>query len=162
MGNGDGFKYGTDYYRNSRHAGNSKMRYYLDTNILVYLLSQSKDEIYFSVKSILSECSNILFASSISVSELILLYRIGKFKVKSYKTGHDLLDSLEQFSIRMTFFNEFHFKQYLALNIVGDHKDVIDHMIIAQAISDKMPLISSDHEFKKYVPQGLNLVFNRR
>jgi PIN domain nuclease of toxin-antitoxin system len=125
------------------------MRYYLDANILVYLLSQNKDEVHFSVKNILSDPSNILFVSSISLSELVLLYRTGKFKIKSYKTEQDILDNLEQFNIQMIFFNEFHFKRYLTLSINEKHKDVIDHMIIAQAISDKIPLISSDHEFKK-------------
>ena len=138
------------------------MRYYLDTNILVYLLSQNKDEIHFSVKNILSDPSNILFASYISLQELVLLYRTGKFKIKNYKTEQDILDNPEQFNIRMILFNEFHFKQYLALNINENHKDVIDHMIIAQSISDKIPLISSDHAFKNYVPQGLSLIFNRR
>jgi len=35
-------------------------------------------------------------------------------------------------------------------------------MIIAQAISDKMPVISSDRKFKLYEKQGLQLVFNKR
>jgi PIN domain nuclease of toxin-antitoxin system len=43
-----------------------------------------------------------------------------------------------------------------------DHKDPNDHMIIAQAISDKIPLISSDNKFKPYEKQGLQLVFNKR
>jgi PIN domain nuclease of toxin-antitoxin system len=62
----------------------------------------------------------------------------------------------------MILFNEFHFKQYLALNINENHKDVIDHMIIARSISDKIPLISSDHAFKNYVSRGLSFVYNKR
>ena len=37
-----------------------------------------------------------------------------------------------------------------------------DHMIIAHAITNRMPLISSDQKFKFYEKQGLELVFNER
>jgi PIN domain nuclease of toxin-antitoxin system len=45
---------------------------------------------------------------------------------------------------------------------VGKHNDPNDHAIIAQAIADKIPVISSDHKFKSYISQGLKLVFNKR
>ena len=51
---------------------------------------------------------------------------------------------------------------YAALEIVHGHKDPNDHVVIVQAISDKIPMISSDRQFKKYIDQGLELVFNRR
>ncbi len=35
-------------------------------------------------------------------------------------------------------------------------------MIIAQAISDKIPLVSSDHKFGRYVKFGLDFIFNER
>jgi len=37
-----------------------------------------------------------------------------------------------------------------------------DHLIISQAISDKIPVISSDYKFKEYIEQGLDFVFNKR
>ncbi|OAV63386.1 hypothetical protein Barb6_03775 [Bacteroidales bacterium Barb6] len=37
-----------------------------------------------------------------------------------------------------------------------------DHAIIAQAISDKIPLISSDTKFQYYTGQGLDFIFNKR
>lgn len=43
-----------------------------------------------------------------------------------------------------------------------DHKDPSDHVIISHAMSERMPLISSDRKFVYYLPQGLNLVFNER
>ena len=41
-----------------------------------------------------------------------------------------------------------------------DHKDPFDHIIIAQAISHKMTLISSDTKFPFYRKQGLRLIEN--
>jgi len=48
------------------------------------------------------------------------------------------------------------------LEPASDHKDPNDHIIIAQSISDKIPVISSDRKFKLYEKQGLKLVFNKR
>jgi len=58
--------------------------------------------------------------------------------------------------------NKHHLLQYAELAIASGHKDPNDHIIIAQAISDKIPIISSDQKFKEYVNQGLEFIFNRR
>ena len=51
---------------------------------------------------------------------------------------------------------------YYDLRIAENHKDMNDHLIISQAISDKIPVISSDYKFKEYIEQGLDFVFNKR
>ena len=50
-----------------------------------------------------------------------------------------------------------------ALNINEEqgHKDPFDHIIIAQAISHKMTLVSSDTKFPFYRKQGLRLLENK-
>lgn len=138
------------------------MRYYLDTNILVFILSDQFDEINSDIQTILEDYSSILYVSNIAVQELIFLYRIGKFRSKFYKCEQDLTDSLKENGIRIVYFNEHHLDAYTSLQLVDGHKDMYDHAIIAQAISDKIPLISSDHEFEWYTKQGLNFIFNRR
>ncbi len=35
-------------------------------------------------------------------------------------------------------------------------------LIIGQAISDRVLLVSSDHKFEHYVKYGLNFIFNKR
>lgn len=37
-----------------------------------------------------------------------------------------------------------------------------DHLIISQAISDRIDLISSDTKFKEYISQGLKFIYNKR
>ena len=44
--------------------------------------------------------------------------------------------------------------------MVSDHNDPFDHIIIAQAISHKMTLVSSDTKVPFYRKQGLRLVEN--
>jgi PIN domain nuclease of toxin-antitoxin system len=48
-----------------------------------------------------------------------------------------------------------HLECYSDLDVIQKHNDPNDHMIIAQAISDKIPLISSGQKFKCYISQGL-------
>ena len=55
-----------------------------------------------------------------------------------------------------------HLRQYAGLPLHGDHRDLNDRLIIAQAISDRIPLISSDGNFSDYTDDGLEFVFNER
>ena len=48
----------------------------------------------------------------------------------------------------------------LRTNDKQGHKDPSDHVIIAQAITENLPLISSDQRFEYYRKQGLDLIFN--
>lgn len=114
------------------------MRYYLDTNILYFILSDRYDEIDRDVKAILDDYSSIVYVSNIVVQELIFLYRIGKFRYKLYKSEKDLIGAIEENDIRIIYSNEYHLKTYTSLQIAEGHKDINDHVIIAQAISDQI------------------------
>ena len=60
--------------------------------------------------------------------------------------------------------NKEHMKTYAALelNEAEGHKDPSDHIIISHAITERLPLISSDTHFKFYQKQGLDLIFNKK
>jgi len=59
--------------------------------------------------------------------------------------------------------NTEHMKTYaqLQLNEAMGHKDPSDHIIISQAITEHLPLVSSDTRFPFYRNQGLELIENR-
>jgi PIN domain nuclease of toxin-antitoxin system len=130
--------------------------------MLIFILAKDPDEISSKVSDILTDYANIFYVSSVAVKELILLYRIGKAVPKTIKSEEDILNEIEKSGIKIVFFNEHHFSSYTKLSIADGHKDMNDHAIIAQAISDKIALISSDHAFNKYTAQNLNFVFNKR
>ena len=50
----------------------------------------------------------------------------------------------------------------LEINEAQGHKDPSDHVIIAHAITEHLPLISSDTRFEFYRSQGLDLIFNKK
>ena len=139
------------------------MRYYLDTNVLAFILHNDFDNIHYNVKGKLEDYANSLLVSSIVVQEMILLFRIGKLNYKNtYKNENDLLKKIAELNIQTVYFSKENNVAYCNLQIAENHKDMNDHLIIAQAISDKIPLISSDSKFKEYVAQGLEFVFNKR
>lgn len=95
--------------------------------------------------------------------ELLQLYRIRKIQPKEFKDATEMYNSIENvFFIKIIPFAKEHVNALSQLNIPADHNNPFDHSIIAQAISEKMILVSSDKKFKEYVPQNLKLAFNRR
>jgi PIN domain nuclease of toxin-antitoxin system len=139
------------------------MRYYLDTNLLVFILFREQDNIHYDVKTILEDYANTLFVSSVVVQEAVLLFRIGKLHYKNtYKNEKDLIKNMEGLNIQTVYFTKENNATYLDLQIAENHKDLNDHLILSQAISDKIPLISSDKAFFNYQKQGLKFIFNKR
>jgi len=139
------------------------MRYYLDTNVLVFILHNDFDNIHHDVKAILEDYANSLLVSSVVIQELVLLFRIDKLHYKyTYRNEKDLIKKIEELNIQTVFFSKENNSTYCDLQIAGNHKDMNDHLIISQAISDKIPLISSDTKFREYIGQGLDFIYNRR
>jgi PIN domain nuclease of toxin-antitoxin system len=139
------------------------VRYLLDTNILAFLVSGDSDSISYETKEILSNYQNLLFASSISLVELLQLFRIRKIQPKAFQDALTMCNAIEkEFYIKIIPFAKEHVGTLSRLQIPADHNDPFDHAIIAQALSEKMTLVSSDKKFKEYIPQHLSLAFNRR
>lgn len=142
-------------------------RYYIDTNILIFLITANGDEeLSGDIKGILSDYGNMLLVSSVCVKEVIHLCQTGRLKRK-LKAGkgnraQDAIRLIRDMGVRIMPVNEYHLKEYSELRLVEDHSDPDDRLIIAQAISDRIPLVSSDRKFHLYEEDGLELVFNKR
>jgi len=67
------------------------MRYYLDTNIVAFILFDKtlEDNCDRNVRNILSDYENIFYTSSIAVRELVKLYIDGELKSMRYKSPND-------------------------------------------------------------------------
>lgn len=138
-------------------------RYLLDTNILVFAISGETQNFSNETKSILSDFSNQLHTNSISVIELLQLYRIGKIQIQRFKTATELIDAIENLLyIKILPVTKQHTEMISKLEIASNHNDPFDHAIIAHAITEKLTLVSSDRKFQHYTTQGLDFVFNKR
>ena len=140
------------------------MRYLLDTNIFIYLVIDP-DQLSRDVKAILDDYDNTFYMSSESVKELIVGFNNGKLVSRFWDTAAKMVkDITNRYFIRILPVGEEHMDTYarLTLNLAEDHRDPSDHVIIAHAITNGMPLVSSDRKFKFYEDQGLELVFNEK
>ncbi|MDR2554620.1 MAG: type II toxin-antitoxin system VapC family toxin [Fibromonadaceae bacterium] len=135
------------------------MRYFLDTNILIFH-ALDNDSLDRNVISILDNYENLIYVSSEVVKETMHLIRQKKIDVKHWKTPNDIWKSISEWGFVVDYVKEEHIKTLGNLATAKDHKDPTDHIIIAQAITNKMPVISSDGQFRHYKGQGLNLFFN--
>lgn len=141
------------------------MRLYVDTNILVFLAMKGHDDISADVYELLNDYNNHVMTSTVCVHELIHLFQIGKARPRkgdSLSRIEDFEEWLASMNIEVAPVTVRHLRQLTALPLIDDHRDPNDRLIIAQAISDRIPLVSSDRKFGKYERYGLELVFNER
>lgn len=134
----------------------------MDTNILIFMISGETENISRDVQNILSDYSNILYTSSLSVIEIIYLQENHKIKTR-YKDSESLLKAItDEHYIQILHTKDEHLQTYSRLKPAENHKDQIDHFIISQAVCEKIPLVSSDRKFHSYISQNLDFVYNKR
>lgn len=140
------------------------MRYLLDTNIFLYL-STDPDLLDADVMEIVYGYDNLLCLSAESLRELVVGYNNRSFSTKRWKTCEELIKSVTGvYGITILPLDEKVMQTYSRLqrNDAQGHKDPSDHVIISQAITLGIPLISSDTRFPFYRKQGLQLIFNEK
>lgn len=138
------------------------MRLLLDTNIYVYMVSDRKS-LTRDVCTYLEDPENLKYLSIVSLQELITAFRTKKLLSKLWKTEAEMISFVlndPSVEIDNTDINVIRTLAALRINEVQDHKDPFDHIIISQAISHKMVLVSSDTKFPYYCKQGLRLIEN--
>lgn len=140
------------------------MRLMIDTQIFVFL-AQDVLSLSHDVRELLSDYSNTLHISAESVKELIVAYNNKRLFTNKWKSAEEMVAAIEdEYYVKILPLGKEHMKTYsrLSINSIDDHKDPSDHVIISHAITNKMPLISSDQRFPYYTEQGLDLIFNKR
>lgn len=140
------------------------MRYLLDTNIFVYAATD-RERLDADVKAILSAPETLLYLSIESVRELIVGYNSKGLCTDRWKSAEAMVKAIEdEFYIEILPLNREDMLTYarLVTDTCNGHKDPSDHVIISQAITSHIPLISSDRRFEFYRKQGLDLIFNKK
>ena len=140
------------------------MRLLLDTCIVINFALQ-KDNLSQDVWALLSDYDNQLYTSMESVKELIVAFQRKGVGRRLWKKEDDIISYItDELNINILPIHEEHIHTYarLTINEAQGHNDPSDHIIIAHAITERLPLISSDHKFDFYMSQGLNYICNSR
>ena len=139
------------------------MRLLLDTNIYVYMVSDM-DSLTSDVRAVIEDVENLKYLSIVSLQELITAFRSKRLLSNVWKNESEMIEFiLHDPSVVIDNIDEHVIRSLaeLEINEVQEHKDPYDHIIIAQALSHRMTLVSSDTKFPFYRKQGLLLIENR-
>ena len=122
------------------------MRYLLDAHTLIWLFENNL-QLSNQARSIITDESNELFVSIASIWEMTIKSSLGKLNLTiplSDLIAQKLIPSdIQLLPIQL---------EHLAvLQILPfHHRDPFDRILIAQAISDRLTLLSTDAAFKSY------------
>lgn len=125
------------------------MKYLLDTHVFLWACVEP-EKLSSDSMEIIKNPNNILFLSSASVWEISIKMKIGKLKILNenldFKTFIE--KSLEALELKeLPILNKHVFSLYHLPDI---HKDPFDRILIAQAKSENLILITNDTQIKKY------------
>jgi PIN domain nuclease of toxin-antitoxin system len=126
-----------------------EVRVLLDTAILIYAV-ESPERLTKRATTILENAENVLELSAISLSEIAIKRALGKLRV-SADVARQAVAAL---NIRILPYTADHAFQLFDLPL--HHADPFDRQIIAQALSEKIPILTSDEKFSLY--KGLRLI----
>ena len=132
----------------------------IDTCVIIDLLIDM-DNLSKGAQELIEDPDNLLFASAESMRELVVHFNNKRLLNRYYKTSEEVLRVVED-ELDIEFLPIRRDVGYaysrLLLNFGQDHRDPSDHMIIAHAITERLPLLSSDEKFSFYRAQGLDLI----
>lgn len=128
------------------------MRILLDTHALLWFLDGSPN-VGRSARTLLTDPANDVFASMASLWEIAVKLRIGKLRADlpvivdaAVRSGFQFLDLKPE-----------HIYAVSALPLLDDHRDPFDHLLIAQAMVERLAFLSDDRNAKRYPVQVIRV-----
>ncbi len=126
------------------------MRLLLDTVVLIYAV-ESPERLSKRAASALESPANILELSSISLAEIAIKSSLGKLELSESSLRQALID----LDVRVLPYSGEHALRMFELP--NHHRDPFDRQLIAQALSENIPIVTSDELFERY--KGLRVIW---
>jgi PIN domain nuclease of toxin-antitoxin system len=122
----------------------------LDTAVLIFSV-ESPERISKRATEVLKNPENVRELSSVSLTEIAIKATLGKLKF----TAEIARQALEDMDVRILPFTAEH--AFRLFELPAHHRDPFDRQIIAQAISENIPVVTSDEKFSLY--KGVKLIW---
>jgi PIN domain nuclease of toxin-antitoxin system len=130
--------------------GGIELRLLLDTVTFIWAI-ESPDRLTPRAATALGTAGNILEMSAVSLSEIAIKASLGKLRI-SASAVHQALEDLDMHILPYTADHAF-----LLFDLPLHHRDPFDRQIIAQALAEKIPVVTSDEKFRFY--KGLKIIW---
>ncbi|MGA8028333.1 MAG: type II toxin-antitoxin system VapC family toxin [Bryobacteraceae bacterium] len=127
------------------------MRALLDTHVFVALARQGVEGVGPRSRKLIGDEETDLLLSSASIAEIAVKASIKKLVM----TALDVSKAAEDLRLTLVPFEPRHAVHLFDLPL--HHRDPFDRMLIATALSEGVPIISQDSEFRKY--RGLRVIW---
>ena len=118
------------------------MNILLDTHVLIWAL-ENNSTLSEGARSNIIMGENMVFVSSVSIWEIGIKCSLGKLQVPD-----NLQEEIKLH--RFTPLNITHDHAEFAAKLPFFHKDPFDRMLVAQAITEKLTLVTRDEQISKY------------
>lgn len=122
------------------------MKYLLDTHTFLWWIADDQ-KLSQKVNDIIANPNNIIYISPASGHEIAIKSRIGKLKI-SKDPYNFIFRQIEENFFKELKISLLHTLSILKLPLV--HRDPFDRLLIAQSITENIPILSSDTVFKDY------------
>jgi len=126
------------------------VRVLLDTAALIYA-AEAPEHLGRRATVVLQSSSNILELSAISLAEIAIKTGLGKLKV----TAEIVRRAVEELNARILPYTAEH--AYALFELPFYHRDPFDRQIIAQALAERIPVVTPDEKFQLY--KGLRVIW---
>jgi PIN domain nuclease of toxin-antitoxin system len=126
------------------------VRVLLDTAVLIFA-AISPERLSKQATVVLENEANVLELSAVSLSEIAIKTALGKLRISAGVARQ----TVEELSIRVLPYTADHAFQLFDLPL--HHADPFDRPIIAQALAEKIPIVTCDEKFSLY--KGLKLIW---
>jgi PIN domain nuclease of toxin-antitoxin system len=133
------------------------MRLLLDTHAFLWTWGRS-DRLPSNAKRAIEDPQNDLFLSAVSLWEIAIKTRSGRLHLDAH-SPLDLLRDADSMNIQLISVDPIEAASHADLQ-EGTHFDPFDRMLIWQAITRKLTLVSGDKEFRRFEKDGLKLLWN--
>ena len=126
------------------------MRLLLDTATFIYAV-EAPERLSKRANSVLQSAENILELSAISITEIAIKAALGKLRL----TAAIARQAIQDLDIRILPYTGDHALRLFELPL--HHGDPFDRQIIAQALAEKIPVVTPDEKFRLY--SGLKIIW---
>jgi PIN domain nuclease of toxin-antitoxin system len=125
------------------------MRYLIDTQIFIWALI-NPEKLTESTKQILE--NNEILVSQTSLFEIAIKQKIGKLPELNLSID-ELVEQIKRDNFTLLSLSTKHLSAYDKIQLVENHRDPFDRLLLATALSEDVPIISADSNFVYYVSQ---------
>lgn len=128
--------------------------YLLDTCAFLKAVTDEGKGLGRAARRVILNSSNSCLLSPVSIAEMGILASVGRLKMSDVA----LKRLMEDLDVMIIPYRVEHALRYFSLPAIDEtHRDPHDRMIIATALAEQIPILTSDQDFHKY--PGLKVVW---